>query len=236
MSARSLVRGAATELAGSALAGLPRLAPDAFAEWFRRLTELALNGTTGLPPARQTAERALRRHRTVDAAIESLVRRHVVMASAQGFVTNLGGGLVSIVGAPANLAGVVMVQTRLIGCVAHLHGYDLDDPRVRTAVVMCLLGPKELRRQVKRGELPSTPLAVATAPVHDPALTNQVAKRVLNWVLADLGSIDVIGFLARRTPILGGGVGAVGDAYATARVARCARAHLIDRRPSPPLP
>ncbi|MDR1078743.1 MAG: EcsC family protein [Propionibacteriaceae bacterium] len=230
---KALIGTAATELTGSALTAAPRMAPQAFSDWFWRLIGLSLDGTAGLPSAQRTADRALQRHQRVDPAIESLVRRHVVLASAQGFVTNLGGGLAAVVGMPANLAGVIMVQTRLIGCVTHLHGYDLDDPRVRTAAVMCLLGEKELKRHVKRGSLPSVPLAVATAPVHDAELSQQVAKHVLNQFVSDIGGGGLVSFVFRKVPVVGGGVGAVGDARATARVARCARLHLVNRRPEP---
>ncbi|MDR1213143.1 MAG: EcsC family protein [Propionibacteriaceae bacterium] len=230
---KALISTAATELTESALAAGPRVAPQTFSDWFWRLVGLSLDGTVGLPSAQRTTDRALQRHQRIDPAIKSLVRRHVVLASAQGFVTNLGGGLAAVVGMPANLAGVIMVQTRLIGCVTHLHGYDLDDPRVRTAIVMCLLGEKELKRHIQRGSLPAAPLAVATAPVHDLELSHQVARHVLSQFVSEVGSGGVISFVVRRTPILGGGVGAVGDAKATARVARCARAHLVDRRLGP---
>ena len=32
--------------------------------------------------------------------------------------------------APANLAGVALLQGRMVGAIAHLRGYDVDDPRV----------------------------------------------------------------------------------------------------------
>jgi hypothetical protein len=232
MPGASALKSVATQVAGTVLVGLPRLAPDTFSTWLLRLVDVAVDGTAGLPGAKRVAGRHLERHQDVDKAIEALVRLHITLASAQGFATNVAGGLASLIGIPANLAGIVIVQIRLVATIAHLHGYDIDDPRVRTAMVMCLLGEKELAAQVKDGRLPSTPLAVATAAVHDSALANQVATRVLNDVLGSLATKDMAGFIVRRVPLVGGGVGAVVDGYATSRIARCARHHLVTRRPT----
>ena len=79
---------------------------------------------------------------------------------------------------PANLAGVAVVQVRMVAAIAHLRGYDLDDNRVRTALVMCLLGGEEIAKRIVEGKLPTSPMAVATAPVFDPELDRQVAEEV----------------------------------------------------------
>jgi hypothetical protein len=232
MPAASAVKTVATEVAGAVMVGLPQLAPDRFSTWLLKLIDAAVDGVAGLPPAKQVAARHLERRQQADAAIDALTRLHVGLASAQGFVTNVGGGLVSLVGVPANLAGVVIVQIRLAATIAHLHGYDIDDPRVRAAIVMCLLGEKRIAQQIKSGDLPGTPLVVATAPVFDGELTNQIAQKVLSDILADLGTKDIAGFVVRKIPLVGGGVGAVVDAYSTAQVAKCARNQLVNRRPA----
>ncbi|MDR1807264.1 MAG: EcsC family protein [Propionibacteriaceae bacterium] len=232
MPSAATVKTVATEVAGAVMVGLPQLAPDKFSAWLLKLIDLAVDGGPGLPPAKKVAARHLERRQDVDAAIGSLTRLHIGLASAQGFVTNVGGGLAALVGMPANVAGIVIVQIRLAACIAHLHGYDIEDPRVRTALVMCLLGNRRIAKQVKAGELPGTPLVVATAPVHDVALANEVARNVLSDVLADLGTKDLAGFIARKIPLVGGGVGAVVDGYNTSQVARCARSQLVTRRPA----
>jgi hypothetical protein len=211
--------------------GLPQLAPDTFSAWLLKLIDAAVDGWPGLPSAKQVAARYFQHRQQIGPAIDSLTRLHVSLASAQGFLTNLGGGLVSLVGVPANVAAVIVVQIRLAACIAHLHGYDIDDPRVRTALVMCLLSPKQRRQAIEAGDLPGTPLVVATAPVHDQVLTQAVAGRALSQVIASLGTKDLAGLALRRMPVLGGGVSAAIDAYATARVARSVQAELINRRP-----
>ena len=92
------------------------------------------------------------------------------LASAQGFVTNIGGVATLPVAIPANIAGVAIVQMRMVAAIAHLRGYDLNDNRVRTALVMCLLGGEQVANRIAAGQLPTSPMAVATAPMFDPEL------------------------------------------------------------------
>ncbi|MDR1266305.1 MAG: EcsC family protein [Propionibacteriaceae bacterium] len=235
-----LVTTVATQVAGTVLVGLPQLVPRQSAAWLLKLVQASVEGLPGLPGAKHTAGRSLQRRQSVDQAMDWLTLSHIGLASAQGFVTNLGGGLASLVGLPANLVGVVVVQVRLAACIAHLRGYDVDDPRVRTALVMCLLGDKLVQRQIDAGQLPGVPLVVATAAVADSDLTDQVAQQALAGIMSQLGVKDLAGFLTgfalRRVPLLGGGVGAVVDAYATGRVARYAKDQFVSRRPLPPAP
>jgi uncharacterized protein (DUF697 family) len=234
MAAAKAITFVASQVAGGVMVGLPRLAPNTFGGWLFRLIDMAVDGTKGLAPAKTVAGRHLERRQEVNPAIDALVRTHIGLASAQGFLTNVAGGIAAAVGLPANLAGIIMVQIRLVACIAHLHGYDIDDPRVRTALVMCLLGEKEIDKQVGDGRLPSTPLAVATAAVHDEGLSHQVAASVLNDVIGNLAVKDIVGFVARKIPLVGGGVGAVADGYATSKVATYARNHLVTRRSALP--
>ena len=36
---------------------------------------------------------------------------------------------------PTNITGLALIQCRMIAGIAHLRGYDLDDPRVRNAIL-----------------------------------------------------------------------------------------------------
>ena len=65
-------------------------------------------------------------------------------AGAQGFVTNLGGLVTAAVTIPANITGLALIECRMIAGIAHLRGYDLDDPRVRNAILVCMLGEDEV--------------------------------------------------------------------------------------------
>lgn len=196
----------------------------------RRMLELAIDGYSVLPSAKSSAVRHLGRTGDVDEAIDSLVTAHIALAGAQGFVTNLGGLLAMPVTLPANTAGVLTIQTRMIAAIAHLRGYNLNDNRVRTAIVMCLLGGEEVARRIHNGTLPTAPMAVATAPVFDPALDQAVAKEVLLTVASRVGGKGLSITVTKRIPIIGGGVGAVVDGWATRQLGIYARSELRSRR------
>ena len=55
-----------------------------------------------------------------------MIEDHVRYAGAQGFATNLGGLVTAAVAIPANITGLALIQCRLVACIAHLRGYDLE--------------------------------------------------------------------------------------------------------------
>lgn len=205
--------------------------PQAAGATLRRIAEMAIEGRGWFPGARAIAGKHLQRQvGATDAAIESIINSHVGLGTGQGFVTNIGGLVALPVAIPANLTGVAVVQVRMIAAIAHLRGYDLDDSRVRTAVVMCLLGGEQIGRRVANGKLPSTPLAVATAPVFDPRLEAQICEAVISNLMARMGGKQLPLLIGRRIPLIGGGVGAAVDGVTTYQLGRFARRELVPRR------
>jgi len=196
--------------------------------------EIALDGYGRFPSAKTVAARHLQRHSGSEAgAIQSLIDVHVRLASAQGFVTNLGGIVALPVTVPANLTGVAVLQVRMVGAIAHLRGYDLDDHRVRTALVMCLLGGERIASRIVEGTLPTSPMAVATAPVFDPDLDRRVAEEVMTDLMARVGGKNLALMVTKRVPLLGGGIGAVLDGIATHQIGTFAKGELVRRRSLP---
>ena len=207
------------------------MAPQAAGGVLRRVLEVAIDGMGKVPSAQQVAGKAMERHSgRVEAAIESIVDSHVRLASAQGFVTNLGGLAMLPVSVPVNITGVAVVQVRMVAAIAHLRGYDLNDNRVRTALVMCLLGGEQVARAILDGKLPTSPMAVATAPVFDPDLDRRVAEEVLSDLLARVGGKNVALMITKRVPLVGGGIGAAVDGYSTHQIGKYARGELAIRR------
>jgi uncharacterized protein (DUF697 family) len=205
--------------------------PQAAGGVLRRVLELAIDGYGKLPGAKASAARQLQRNGgSVDQAIESLIDFHVRLASAQGFVTNLGGVAALPVAVPANLTGVAVVQVRMIAAIAHLRGYDLNDNRVRTALVMCLLGGEQVVKLIKEGKLPTSPMAIATAPMFDPDLDARVAEEVVTDLAGRIGGKNLALMLTKRVPLVGGGIGAVVDGVATHQIGKYAKSELLRRR------
>jgi len=130
---------------------------------------------------------------------------------------------------PANLAGLALVQARMVAGIAHLRGYDLDDPRVRDAILVTLLGEEKVNRQVKKHKLPAPPMAIATAPVHDPDLDRIVAAEVTSELLTRVAGKRLVTTVGRKVPIVGGVVGAGVDGWDTYRIGRYAARELLPR-------
>ncbi len=205
-------------------------APEVGGNALRGLLEAAINGTSMVPGAKSAAAKHLVKKEHVEDAIESLVLTHVGLAGAQGFVTSLGGLPTLAVTLPANIAGLAVVQIRLIATIAHLRGYDIDSRQVRTAMIVCLMGREGVARLMSDGVLPSSPLAVATAPVFDVTLDQQVSERVLGELVGRIGGRRASLLFARRIPLLGGGVGATMDGYSTIAIGGFAREVFVTRR------
>jgi len=197
----------------------------------RRVLEVAIDGYGRLPGAKAVAAKHLQRNSgSVDNAIDSIIDAHVRLASAQGFVTNLGGVAALAIAVPANLAGVAVLQVRMVAAIAHLRGYDVNDNRVRTALVMCLLGGEQIAKRIVEGKLPTSPMTVATAPVFDRDLDRQVAEEVTSGLASRVGGRNMALVVTKRVPLLGGGIGAVMDGYATSQIGKYAKSELLRRR------
>ena len=214
-----------------------RLAPVAVGSLMRQIVERAVEGTGPVKGAADWGNSLLRnRGGSVDAATRDAVAITTSMAGATGFLSGLGGVLASAVTLPANLLGLAVLQVRLAATIAHIHGYDIDDDRVRLAVLASLLAEKEVGSLVRSGRLPSTALGLATAPVYDPAVFATVSDVVLGALVSRVGGKRMVVAVARRIPVLGGVVGAGVDAAGTWYVANGVRAQLPIRRASTPKP
>ena len=196
----------------------------------RSLLEAAIDGVGKLPSAKAAAAKNLVKAGDADSAIDALMTTHVSLATAQGFLTNLGGLPAMAVGLPANIAAVAFVQLRLVATIAHLRGYDVDAPGVRTAVALCLLGEDGVAKLVEKGDLPSTPLAIATAPMFDATLSDQITDRVFGELTSRIGGRHAAFMVARRIPLLGGGGAGDLDAWSTRDIGAYAAKQFVRRR------
>ena len=209
---------------------LVQRAPEVAGGVLRSILEFAIDGRGNIPGAKSAAARSLQSRGEHEAAVDWLVKQHVGLAGAQGFLTNLGGLLTLPVALPANLAGLAVVQMRMIAAIGHLRGYDVDSRRVRVALTLAMLGEDEVRKQVSSGKLPSTPMMIATAPVFDPVLDRSISERVFGDLGAKMAGKHAVVQVAKRIPLIGGGVGAAADGYLTYALGQYARREFVRRR------
>lgn len=207
-----------------------KLAPGVAGGFVRQVLDRAIDGLGPLPSAQKSADaRLVDADGDVDQAVERLVRNHTALAGAQGFVTNLGGVTTLAVSVPANVVGVTLVQAHLVASIAALRGYDLTDARVRNAILACMLGEDAVDDLVRSGKLPTSPMALATSPVHDPEVDRIVTREVTTELVTRTAGRRAVTLVGRRVPVLGGAVGAGSDGWATWQVGQYAARELRDR-------
>lgn len=216
------LRKSAATWAGNAAAR--RAAPAAASRGANQFISKAIDGFRGFPGAHDVARKHLERRRDIDLAVRDVIDSHLRLAGAQGFVTNLGGFVAMPVAIPANMAGIAVLQLRMVAAIAHIRGYDLNDPKVRTAALLTLLGPDGVKEAEKDGHTPAGPRKLATSYDDvDPAVTERIAAKVTQELVARIGGKHATLALAKRVPVLGGAVSAGVDAYATHSIGRYAK-------------
>jgi len=161
--------------------------------------------------------------------VHEVIENHVRYAGVEGLVTNLGGLVTAALVAPLNISGLALIQCRMVAGIAHLRGYDLDDPRVRNAILTCLLGEETVSSLVRKRKLPAPPMALATAPVHDPDLDRIISAEVASSLITKVAGKRLATTVGRRVPVVGGLVGAGADGYETWRIGRYADRELLPR-------
>ena len=212
-------------------ATLAELAPGLTAAFVREALHRAIHGVGPLPPAAAAADKQLKEQKgDVERAVHEVIENHIRYAGAQGFLTNLGGMATMAYLVPANITGLALVQCRMVAGIAHLRGYDLSDPRVRNAVLVSMLGESSVQDLVRSQQLPAPPMALATAPAHDPTLDRVISAAVAADLVAKVAGKRVAGATARRIPLVGGLVGAGADGYLTWQVGRYADRELLPLR------
>jgi hypothetical protein len=207
-----------------------RLAPGLTSGFVREALDRAIHGVGPLPPASRAADKQLaEQDGDVERAVHELIENHVRYAGAQGFVTNLGGLVTAALTIPANITGLALIQCRMVAGIAHLRGYDLEDPRTRNAILVSILGEDAVNALVKRRKLPAPPMALATAPQHDPNLDAIVSVEVGTDLISRVAGKRLATQVGRRVPVIGGLVGMGADGFVTWRIGRYAERELLPR-------
>lgn len=222
--------GIADSLGRSIAPRIARAAPDVSSQFVHEALRRAIAGVGPLPGAAAGADKVLaQEHGDIDRAIHEVIEDHVRYAGIQGFATNIGGLVAAAVAIPSNIAGLALIQCRLVAAIAHLRHYDLSDQRVRNAILACMLGEDSVTSLVKSRLLPSTPMGIATAPTHDPQLDKVVAAEVTAELLTKVAGKRLASTVGRRVPLVGGVFGAGSDAYSTWQIGRYADRELLPR-------
>jgi EcsC protein family len=202
---------------------LPERAPQQDEGLVGRLVQLLLDaGIDGLGPlksARELADQALRDARTTQGALKKTVRSHVVRGAVGGFVTSVGGFVTMPVALPVNVMEFYVGATRMVAAIAALRGYDLDDPQVRTAVLLTLVGSDADDVLAKAGLTGGTGKVVGLVGQQLPPAALLILNKAIAFrIMRGVGE-KAFASLGRGIPLAGGVLGGGIDTWMMKRIA-----------------
>lgn len=193
-----------------------------------RLVDLGIDGKGPLGSAQKLADRTRERERDVDAAVDAIIASSRKQAAAGGFVTGLGGFVTLPVALPANVAGFYVIATRMVAATAALRGFDLTDPKVRTAVLLVLTGADASSVLTKVGLGGSGGIVTRLLSSRLPGSTLMVLQKAIGFRLVSKIGSGLLGRLGRGVPLAGAVIGAGSDVYLLHRIARTARKEFTE--------
>jgi hypothetical protein len=188
-----------------------------------RLIQVLLDaGIDGLGPLKSSRELAdLARHdtRTTEGAVKRIIRSHVVKGGVGGFVTGVGGFVTMPLALPANVVEFYVGATRMVAAIALLRGYDLDDPQVRSAVLLTLVGSEADEVLAKAGLTDGSGKVLGLVGQQLPPAALLMLNKAIGFrLLRGLGE-KAFARLGRAIPLAGGVVGGSIDVWMMKRIA-----------------
>ena len=178
----------------------------------KQILQLGINGGAGLSSATELADRYLSNpvYKTKMERIDALVKWEERKNFTSGFLTSLGGIVTLPISIPAALGANWILQTRMVAAMAHIGGFDINDPPVRMSIALCLLGKKGkeiLNQNVEDVETYIKRRGLTSIPARTLSIANQAIANRLMQIAAQKGLTRV----SKAIPILGGVIGGALD-------------------------
>ncbi|HYO17596.1 MAG TPA: EcsC family protein [Dermatophilaceae bacterium] len=198
-------------------------APGTTSPLIERLMDVGIDGAGPFSSAQRIASSASEAHPDIESAVAAMVRSHLRLAAANGFVTSLGGFVALPVALPANVLGFYLLATRMVAGIAATRGHDIDQPEVRSAILLALVGAEadDLLRKASDAAGTGRLVNLASQRLPGPVLM-AVRKGVAFRLVCRIGKKSVTRF-GKAVPVAGGLVGAGVDSYLLKRIADHAR-------------
>jgi hypothetical protein len=211
---KKLERAHALELAAS-----EPVSDNAVSRMVQLLLDVGIDGVGPLKSAREIADEAVRQSRTADAAVAKVARSHVVKGAAGGFVTSVGGFVTMPVALPANVVEFYIGATRMVAGIATLRGYDVDDPQVRSAVLLTLVGSEADEVLAKAGLTKGSGKVLGLVGQQLPPAALLMLNKAIGFRLLRGVGEKAFARLGRAVPLAGGVVGGGIDVWMMKRIA-----------------
>lgn len=192
-------------------------------EQFQRLVHHVLH--EGIGPVTGSVPYAEDRRERLDdpeQAIRRIRQESVLAAGSAGFLSGVGGLATLPVTLPANLAGSLIINVRMVGAIAHLRGWNLDDPHTEAMATLVAAGSSAQAAMSRFGVRLGTERAKQAIKAVPIALIREINKKAGFMLVAKYGTKRSAVTLVKAVPLAGGVVGGGVDAALTSAVGRAA--------------
>ncbi|WP_434782540.1 EcsC family protein [Ferrovum myxofaciens] len=157
-----------------------------------------------------------------DERVDSLINWETSKNFTSGFITGLGGIITLPISIPSALGASWVIQARMAGAIAHIYGHDLHEDRVRTLVLLSLLGDAGKEVIKSAGIKFVQKITEKTiSKISGKALT-EINKKIGFRLITKAGEKGIVN-LTKFVPVAGGMVGGTFDAVACRMVGRTAK-------------
>lgn len=153
--------------------------------------------------------------------IAALIRWESTKNFSTGFVSGLGGLATLPAAVPASLGASWVVQARLAGAIAAIHGHDVREDRVRTLVLLSLIGNAAKDEFKSMGIQVGNKLARNALRQISGRLIEEINQTVGFRLISNAGQKGIIS-ISKLVPIAGGVMGGLFDGMACRTVGKVA--------------
>ena len=189
------------------------------------LTDCAVNGIGPLSSSAKLAEKYKidTDYPDDDERVDSLINWETTRNFATGFITGLGGFVTLPVTVPAGLAAAWAVQARMVGAIAEIYGYSINDKRTQTAVLLSLVGSEAVEVLKSAGVKIGTRFTENLIAQIPGRMLIEINKKVGMRLLTKAGEKGIIN-LSKLVPIIGAPISGGFDAAMCRTVGKVAKA------------
>lgn len=186
--------------------------------------DIGLDGKLNFSSAQTVADRALKKNRkNPEKAVRQIIRSHRRGVTVGGFATGLGGVFTLAALLPANVFEFYVQATRMVGGIAAVRGYDLDDEEIRTRVLAALVGEESDDILASVGLGPVAGAATRQITKRLPASPSTAVARAIGGRVLRRFGLRSVKLFGKAIPGLGGLIGAWGDRRALKQIAEAAK-------------
>jgi hypothetical protein len=185
------------------------------------------HGVDGLGPMSSSTELADEykgdsSYANLEERVDACIRWEAAKNFGTGFVTGLGGLITLPVTIPASMYAAWFVQARLAGAVANLYGYSTQEERVRTFILLSLIGDAGREVLKQAGVQLGNKVAMKAVQAIPGRVLIEINKKVGFRLITKAGEKGIVN-IAKAIPIAGGLVGGSIDGAACMGVGKTAK-------------